>query len=588
MGHKYKDIDCGAVRASDSGNEITLSGWVATRRDHGGLIFIDLRDRSGIAQIVFNPAVESEAHAQAEALRSEFVITVRGTVNKRPTANINAKLPTGEVEIAVTELTVLSRAETPPFEIADEINVDEALRLRYRYLDLRRGVMREALELRHRVVSAVHTYLDRNGFIEVETPYLTKSTPEGARDFLVPSRLSAGHFFALPQSPQLFKQILMVAGMERYYQLARCFRDEDLRADRQPEHTQIDMEMSFVTRDDILDVTEGMIAEIFTSTLNVDLPSPFPRMSYAYAMAAYGTDRPDTRFEMLIGDATDIVADAEFKVFASVAAAGGSILGLSAPDCAGLSRKDLDGLTEYVSRYGAKGLAWIPVNDDGSYGGPIEKFFGPAVLAELSERLGAKPGDMMLMIADKTDMAQNAIGNLRLEMARRLDLIDPKAFNLTWVLDFPLVQWDEAENRPKAVHHPFTMPTQESLPLLDSDPLAATADAYDLVINGVEVGGGSLRIHEPELQKKMFGILRHSAEDAQAKFGFLLDAFKYGAPPHGGLAFGLDRLVMILAGRNTIRDVIAFPKTQTGADLMTGAPDTVDETQLRELNIKLR
>jgi aspartyl-tRNA synthetase len=588
LSHEYRDLNCGAVRAADAGREITLSGWVATRRDHGGLIFIDLRDRSGIVQVVFNPAVNPAAHTAAEALRTEFVITVKGSVGKRPAENINKKLPTGEVEVAVTELKVRSRALTPPFEIEDDVNVDEALRLKYRYLDLRRNVMKEALLLRHRVVRAVHDYLDRNGFIEVETPYLQKSTPEGARDFLVPSRLNAGHFFALPQSPQLFKQILMVAGIERYYQLARCFRDEDLRADRQPEHTQIDMELSFVTREDILEITEGLIDEVFSGVLDVKLARPFPRISYAEAMAKYGTDRPDMRFEMLVADLTEILGGAEFKVFSGVAAAGGSILGLAVPGAGGYSRKDMDGLTEFAARYGAKGLAWISRNEDGSFGGPITKFLTEGEINAAMEAAGAKPGDMLMMVADKTEAAQHAIGNLRLELGRRLDLIEAGVFKLVWVLDFPLVQWDEEERRPKAVHHPFTMPTPESLPLLDTNPLAATADAYDLVINGIEVGGGSLRIYEPELQQKMFGILGHSDEDAQAKFGFLLDAFRYGAPPHGGLAFGLDRLVMILAGRATIRDVIAFPKTQTGTDLMTGAPDDVTEEQLRELNIKVR
>lgn len=588
MAHKYKDIDCGAVRAADAGREITLSGWVATRRDHGGLIFIDLRDRSGIVQIVFNPENDATLHSKAETLRSEFVVTVRGVVSLRPSENVNKNITTGEIEIIANKLWLESTSETPPFEIDDNINVDEALRLKYRYLDLRRNEMKEALQLRHRVVQAVHRYLDGHGFIEVETPYLTKSTPEGARDFLVPSRLSSGHFFALPQSPQLFKQILMVAGLERYYQLARCFRDEDLRADRQPEHTQIDMELSFVTRDDILDITEGMIVEIFTSTLGIELPRPFPRMVYAEAMAKYGTDRPDTRFEMPVGDVTDVFAGAAFNVFAKVAAAGGSVLGLAVPGAADYSRKDMDGLTGFVERYGAKGLGWVAVNADGTFGGPIAKFFAPEELVAAAEALGAKAGDMLMMVADKTDIAQRAVGNLRLEMGRLLDLIKPGVFSLSWVLDFPLVQWDEAEGRPKAVHHPFTKPTAESEKLLDTDPLAATADAYDLVINGVEVGGGSLRIHDPAMQRKMFAILQHSDKDAQAKFGFLLDAFRYGAPPHGGLAFGLDRLVMILAGRATIRDVIAFPKTQTGADLMTGAPDEVDETQLRELNIKVR
>jgi aspartyl-tRNA synthetase len=587
LSHKYRDINCGDVKAADDGREITVSGWVATRRDHGGLIFIDLRDRSGLVQIVFNPEIAPIAHKEAEMLRSEFVITVKGKVAKRPSENINSNLPTGEVEIYASELKVRSSSKTPPFEITDDINVDESIRLKYRYLDLRRNEMKNNLMMRNRVVKTVHKYLDSQGFIEVETPYLTKSTPEGARDFLVPSRLSEGHFFALPQSPQLFKQILMVSGIEKYYQLARCFRDEDLRADRQPEHTQIDMEMSFVTREDILDVTEGMIALVFKETLDIDLKRPFQRMSYEEAMESYGTDRPDMRFGMLIKDLTDIFAASEFKVFASVAANGGRIKGFAAPDIAGYSRKDMDQLTEFAAIYGAKGLAWLNVAEDGTLTGPIAKFISDAEAAGLTGALDAKPGDTILMIADTIDVARAAAGNLRLELARRLNMINKGDFKLTWVLDFPLVQWDEEENRPKAVHHPFTMPTDEGLKLLDDKPLEALADAYDLVINGTEVGGGSLRIHDRELQKKMFKILGHSEEDARDKFGFLMDAFEYGAPPHGGLAFGLDRLVMILAERGTIRDVIAFPKTQTGTCLMTGAPDEVEAAQLKDLNIKV-
>lgn len=587
MSHPYRDINCGDVTAADAGREITVSGWVATRRDHGGLIFIDLRDRSGLVQVVFNPETDSDTHNAAEALRSEFVITVKGKVALRPAENVNAKLPTGEVEVYAASLDVRSRAKTPPFEITDDVKADESIRLKYRYLDLRRDEMKKNLMMRNRVVKTIHKYLDAKGFIEVETPYLTKSTPEGARDFLVPSRLSAGHFFALPQSPQLFKQILMVAGIEKYYQIARCFRDEDLRADRQPEHTQIDMEMSFVTREDILDVTEGMITQVFKETLSIDLPRPFPRMSYEDAMETYGTDRPDMRFGMLIKDLTKVFAASEFKVFASVAANGGSIKGFSAPGISGYSRRDMESLTEFAAIYGAKGLAWLNVAEDGTLAGPIAKFVGAGESAALIEMFDAKAGDTILMIADSLDVARNASGSLRLELAKRLGLIPEGIFRMTWVLDFPLVQWDEEENRPKAVHHPFTMPTEEGLKLIDDKPLEALADAYDLVINGTEVGGGSLRIHDRELQKKMFTILKHSEEEAREKFGFLMDAFEYGAPPHGGLAFGLDRLVMILAGRSTIRDVIAFPKTQTGTDLMTSAPDEVEAGQLKELNIKV-
>ena len=585
---KYKDMDCAAVRPKHKDKDITLSGWVQTRRDHGGLIFIDLRDRSGIVQIVFNPEVNKDVHAAAESLRSEFVVTVSGKVRPRPVDNINPKILTGEVEVIADTLTVLSRAKTPPFLIEDDTNADESIRLKYRYLDLRRPEMAAVLRLRHRAAKTVHRYLDEKGFIEVETPNLTKSTPEGARDFLVPSRLMPGRFYALPQSPQLFKQILMVAGVERYYQIARCFRDEDLRADRQPEHTQIDLEMSFVARDDIISVAEGLITAVFKDTIGTDLKPPYPRLSYAKAMADYGCDRPDLRFGMTIGDLTDVFRKSAFKIFTDIISAGGRIKSLAAPGAGAYSRKDMDELTDFAKVYGAKGLAWLAIGMDEQATGPIAKFFKDEEIAAAKKAIGAKPGDMILFFADTEEAALNVAGNLRLELGRRLGLSEPGTFKPVWVVDFPLVQWDEEEGRPKAVHHPFTMPTPESLPLLEKKPLEAVADAYDLVINGVEVGGGSLRIYDPALQAKMFKILKHSEQDAKDKFGFLMEAFKYGAPPHGGLAFGLDRLVMLLAGRETIRDVIAFPKTQTGACLMTGAPDTVDEEQMRDLKLKER
>lgn len=588
MPHKYKDVNCGQVTKKDIGKTVTLSGWINTRRDHGGLIFMDLRDRSGVVQLVFNPERDKDVHATGESLRSEYVVTARGEISPRPEENINPKLPTGEIELIVDEITILNRSKTPPFEIENGINVDEAIRLRYRYLDIRRPEVSSALMLRSSVAQTVHKYLDGKDFVEIETPYLTKSTPEGARDFLVPSRLSPGHFFALPQSPQLFKQILMVAGMERYYQLARCFRDEDLRADRQPEHTQIDLEMSFVTRDDILDVAEGMIREIFRDAIGVELPDPLPRMTYREAMDNYGTDRPDLRFGLKAKDLTEVFSKSEFKVFSGAIGKGGKIKGIVAPGAAGYSRKDMDELTEFVKVYGAKGLAWAGVGENGALSGPIAKFISDGEAAAAKAALGAGANDLIMIVADSQDIALNAIGNLRLEMGKRLDLINRGEFKLTWVVDFPLVQWDDDEDRPKAVHHPFTRPTSESMGLLEEDPLSAKADAYDLVINGVEVGGGSLRIHEEALQRKMFGLLKLSEEEVREKFGFLLEAFEYGAPPHGGLAFGLDRLVMLLAGRDSIRDVIAFPKTQTGTCLMTGAPDTVQDEQLRDLDIKLR
>ncbi len=588
MSHKYKDMGCGEITKKEVGTRMTLSGWIDTRRDHGGLIFMDLRDRSGVVQLVFNPERDAAVHAIGESLRGEYVVTATGEISPRPKENVNPKLPTGEIELIVDELTILSKAKTPPFEIIDGINVDESIRLKYRYLDIRRPEVAAALMLRSRVVKTIHKYLDDLGFVEVETPYLTKSTPEGARDFLVPSRLSPGHFFALPQSPQLFKQILMVAGMERYYQLARCFRDEDLRADRQPEHTQIDMEMSFVERDDVMDVAEGMIRRIFRDVLAVDLPDPLPRMTYREAMDDYGTDRPDLRFGLTVKDLTDVFSKSDFKVFSGAIAAGGKIKGILAPGASGYSRKDMDELTEFVKVYGAKGLAWAGVGEDGALGGPIAKFITDGEAKEAKKALGANDGDLIMMVADNEDIALNAIGNLRLELGKRLNLINESDFKLTWVLDFPLVQWDDEEDRPKAVHHPFTMPTKDSMKLLEDDPLRANADAYDLVINGVEVGGGSLRIHDADLQRQMFSLLKLSEKEAKEKFGFLLEAFEYGAPPHGGLAFGLDRLVMLLAGRASIRDVIAFPKTQTGTCLMTGAPDTVQDEQLRDLDIKLR
>lgn len=586
--NKYRTINCGDIRASEKGKEVVLSGWVQTRRDHGGLIFIDLRDRSGICQVVFSPEVDKESHKKSEGLRSEFVITVKGTVELRPKEAINEKLDTGEIEIIVSDVDIISWAETPPFEIEDDINVDEAIRLKYRYLDLRRPEMRDLLIFRHRVLKTVHSFLDENGFIEVETPDLTKSTPEGARDYLVPSRVQPNHFYALPQSPQLFKQILMVAGFERYYQIARCFRDEDLRADRQPEHTQIDIEMSFVTRDDIIDITERMLAAIFVNCLDKKLDIPLPRMSYKQALDDYGTDRPDVRFDMKIIDVTEAVADCGFNVFSNTAKEGGRIKAVVAKKASNMSRSDIDGLAKIAEKLGAKGLAWLIVKTKEKALSPIAKFFKTYELKSIFEAANATSGDIMFFVADEEQFALEVLGQIRLELARLMDMIDKDMFKMVWVLDFPLFEWDEDEKRPKSMHHPFTMPTPDTADHLDSDLLKVRADVYDIVINGTEVGGGGLRIHDRLLQQKVFKLLKLSDNDIKQKFSFLLDAFEYGAPPHGGIALGLDRLIMLLACRDSIRDVIAFPKTQTATCLMTGAPDTVEDSQLKDLNIRLR
>lgn len=583
----YRTYNCGDLRSKDKGKEVRLAGWVQSRRDHGGLIFVDLRDRSGLCQVVFNPEISKEAHKIAEDIRSEYVLTVKGKVFPRPKEAINPNLVTGEIEVMVDELTVLSKAKTPPFEIEDNLKVDEGLRLRYRYLDLRRPEMLKAMKLRHQILKVVHDFLDKNGFIEVETPYLTKSTPEGARDFLVPSRLQPGHFYALPQSPQLFKQILMVAGFERYYQIARCFRDEDLRADRQPEHTQIDIEMSFINRDDLLKLMEKMFLEILKASLKVNLKLPFPRLTYEEALQSYGTDRPDIRFDMKIVDVTKELTKTSLKVFSKAVKAQGVIKAINAKGGAKIAHRGINRLTEFVSQFGAKGLAWLAI-EDGKVASPIAKFLTPQEISAVKKALAGKSGDLLLFVADKEEIALTALGNLRLELANQLNLVKKNDFKFVWVVDFPLLEWDEEEKRLKSVHHPFTLPTRETIPLLDKDPLKVKAHVYDLVLNGVEVGGGSLRIYQRNLQKKIFKLLGLSDKEVKQKFSFMLNAFEYGAPPHGGIAFGLDRLVMLLSSKETIRDVIAFPKTQSATDLMTSAPDTVTDEQLRELDIRLR
>jgi aspartyl-tRNA synthetase len=577
----------GEIHIKNLGEEVVLNGWVDTRRDHGGLIFVDLRDRSGIVQVVFSPEVDQEAFHLAEQIRGEYVVAVRGKVQPRPEGTENPDLKTGQVEVYARQMEVLNSSKTPPFYIEDGIDVDETLRLKYRYLDLRRPEMQANLMMRHRMVKLMRDYLDEQGFMEIETPILTKSTPEGARDYLVPSRVHPGEFFALPQSPQIFKQLLMVAGMERYFQIARCFRDEDLRADRQPEFTQLDMEMSFIDEEDIFILVEGMIQKIVKETTGQDITTPFPRISYPEAMLKYGSDKPDLRFALEIQDITEEVRDAEFKVFSSAIAGGGVVRALNARGCASFTRREIDELGQMAVENGARGMAWIVVAEDGLKS-PITKFFTEEQINRLLETLQARPGDLLLFAADQAAVVERVLGNLRLELARRLNLIDQEQLTLAWIVDFPLLEFDDEEGRYVAVHHPFTSPRAEDVALLDSHPEKVRARAYDLVLNGLEIGGGSIRIHRKEIQEKLFSLLGLSQEESVDKFGHMLEAFEYGTPPHGGIAFGIDRLVMILARRGSIRDVIAFPKTQSASCLMTGAPSSVSGKQLRELSLKVR
>jgi len=578
---------CGDLRKEDIGCQVTLLGWVQRRRDLGGLIFVELRDRQGIVQVVFNPEVNPTAHEKASSIRSEFVLGVRGEVVARPEGTVNPKVSTGEVEIVAREMRILNASKTPPFPIEEEDETAENIRLKYRYLDLRRPTLQRNLMMRHRVAKAVRDYLDRLGFLEIETPMLTKSTPEGARDYLVPSRLNPGHFYALPQSPQLFKQILMISGFDRYFQIVRCFRDEDLRSDRQPEFTQIDVEMSFVTVEDVQRIMEGLMAHIFKEILGMELKTPFPAMTYEEAMSRYGTDKPDLRFAMELVDVSSFMRESSFKVFKEVLEKGGVIKGLNVKKGGNFSRKDIDDLTPVVEPYGAKGLSWAKVTTSG-WQSPIQKFFDPAVIKAAGQAMGAAENDLLLFVAGPPKMVNQALANLRLHLGEKLGLIDSNVYQFLWILDFPLLEYDETEKRFAAVHHPFTAPKDEDLSKLKDTPEKAKAKAYDLVLNGSEIGGGSIRNHLREVQSLTFEKLGMGEEEARERFGFLLEALEYGTPPHGGIAFGLDRLTMILSHSSSIRDVIAFPKTQKAVCLMTDAPSAVDSKQLEELSIRVK
>ncbi|PHJ50196.1 aspartate--tRNA ligase [Staphylococcus aureus] len=580
---------CGLVTEAFLGQEITLKGWVNNRRDLGGLIFVDLRDREGIVQVVFNPAFSEEALKIAETVRSEYVVEVQGTVTKRDPETVNPKIKTGQVEVQVTNIKVINKSETPPFSINEEnVNVDENIRLKYRYLDLRRQELAQTFKMRHQITRSIRQYLDDEGFFDIETPVLTKSTPEGARDYLVPSRVHDGEFYALPQSPQLFKQLLMISGFDKYYQIVKCFRDEDLRADRQPEFTQVDIEMSFVDQEDVMQMGEEMLKKVVKEVKGVEINGAFPRMTYKEAMRRYGSDKPDTRFEMELIDVSQLGRDMDFKVFKDTVENDGEIKAIVAKGAAEqYTRKDMDALTEFVNIYGAKGLAWVKVVEDGLTG-PIGRFFETENVETLLTLTGAEAGDLVMFVADKPNVVAQSLGALRVKLAKELGLIDETKLNFLWVTDWPLLGYDEDAKRYVAAHHPFTSPKEADIAKLGTAPEEAEANAYDIVLNGYELGGGSIRIHDGELQEKMFEVLGFTKEQAQEQFGFLLDAFKYGAPPHGGIALGLDRLVMLLTNRTNLRDTIAFPKTASATCLLTNAPGEVSDKQLEELSLRIR
>ena len=580
---------CGLVTEDLLNEKVTLKGWVHNRRDLGGLIFIDLRDREGIVQIVFNPDFSQEALNIAETVRSEYIVEVQGVVTKRDAETVNPKIKTGQVEVQVSNIEIINKSETPPFSINEEnTNVDENIRLKYRYLDLRRQELAQTFKMRHQTTRSIRQYLDDNGFYDIETPVLTKSTPEGARDYLVPSRVHDGEFYALPQSPQLFKQLLMISGFDKYYQIVKCFRDEDLRADRQPEFTQVDIEMSFVDQEDVMAMGEEMLRKVVKDVKGIDVPGPFPRMTYSEAMSRYGSDKPDTRFDMELINVSQLGHDMDFKVFKDTVENNGEIKAIVAKDAADqYTRKDMDALTEFVNIYAAKGLAWVKVTDEGLTG-PIARFFEDKDTEQLKSLTEASAGDLVMFVADKPEVVAQSLGALRIKLAKELGLIDESKLNFLWVTDWPLLEYDDESKRYVAAHHPFTSPKKEDIEKLDSEPENAQANAYDIVLNGYELGGGSIRIHNGELQEKMFEVLGFTKEQAQEQFGFLLDAFKYGAPPHGGIALGLDRLVMLLTNRTNLRDTIAFPKTASATCLLTDAPGEVSEKQLEELSLRIR
>jgi aspartyl-tRNA synthetase len=577
---------CGAVSTDDIGKDVILMGWVHRRRDHGGVIFVDLRDREGLVQVVFNPETNPETHREAHRIRSEYVLAVMGRVRRRPEGMENSDLKTGHVEVMVHELEILNESKTPPFLLDVEAETSENVRLKYRYLDLRRAQIQQNLLLRSKVAAEVRNFFQAQGFIEIETPFLTKSTPEGARDYLVPSRINPGLFYALPQSPQLFKQILMVSGFDRYYQIVKCFRDEDLRADRQPEFTQIDVEMSFITEEDVIETMEGLMAHVFKKGLGVELPRPFPRMSFHDAVSRFGRDNPDTRFSLELCDLTDLLGSCDFTVFREAVGSGGVVKAIRIEDARQISRKDIDGLADFVGTFGARGLAWARINPD-NWTSPIAKFLKPREIESIHQRLAAKEGDLLVFVADTPRVVHDALGNLRIHLAKKLNLIQAGTFAFTWITEFPLFEYSDTERRFVSTHHPFTSPVPADIPLLKKDPGKVRARAYDLVLTGSEIGGGSIRIHQNRVQQVIFETLGLSKKEARTKFGFLLDALEYGTPPHGGIAFGFDRLIMIMTGAESIRDVIAFPKTQKAADLMTDAPSRVSIEQLMELSLKI-